>query len=152
MRKIQAQGIHHITIIGADRQTSIDFWEGVLGMPFVFDQPNLDNPDEGHVYFVSRAGILSCLDLKTGEQKWDRRLGASCWASPLAAAGKIYFFDKAGKTLVIKSGGSQTVVAQNDLSVEGTVYGVAALEEVFVLRTGTQLICINTVGKKTSYE
>ena len=107
---------------------------------------------EGHVYFVSRAGILSCLDLKTGEQKWDRRLGASCWASPLAAAGNIYFFDKAGKTLVIKSGGSQTVVAQNDLSIDGTVYGVAALEEVFVLRTGTQLICINTVGKKTSYE
>ena len=49
MRKIQAQGIHHITIIGADRQTSIDFWEGVLGMPFIFDQPNLDNPDEGHI-------------------------------------------------------------------------------------------------------
>ena len=50
-RKIQTQGVHHITIIGADRQTSIDFWEGVLGMPFVFDQPNLDDPDEGHLYF-----------------------------------------------------------------------------------------------------
>ena len=107
---------------------------------------------EGHVYFVSRAGILSCLDLKTGEQKWDRRLGASCWASPLAAAGNIYFFDKAGKTLVIESGGSQRVVAQNDLSIEGTVYGVAALDKVFVLRTGTQLICIDTVSKKKSYE
>ena len=58
MRKIQAQGIHHITIIGADRQTSIDFWEGVLGMPFVFDQPNLDNPDEGHVYFDPGDGRL----------------------------------------------------------------------------------------------
>ena len=43
MRKIQTQGVHHITMIGADRQTSIDFWEGVLGMPFVFEQPNLDN-------------------------------------------------------------------------------------------------------------
>jgi glyoxalase family protein len=42
MRKLQAQGIHHITLVGADRQTSIDFWEGVLGMPFVFEQPNLD--------------------------------------------------------------------------------------------------------------
>ena len=43
MRKIQSQGIHHITLVGADRETSIDFWEGVLGMPFVFEQPNLDN-------------------------------------------------------------------------------------------------------------
>src|SRR5437016_2870063 len=40
MRKLQSQGVHHITLVGADRQTSIDFWEGVLGMPFVFEQPN----------------------------------------------------------------------------------------------------------------
>ncbi|EEE46533.2 VOC family protein [Roseibium alexandrii] len=57
-RKIQTQGVHHITIIGADRQTSIDFWEGVLGMPFVFDQPNLDNPEEGHLYFDPGDGRL----------------------------------------------------------------------------------------------
>ena len=40
MRRLQTQGVHHITITGAGRQTSIDFWEGVLGMPFVFEQPN----------------------------------------------------------------------------------------------------------------
>ena len=51
MQKIQVQGIHHITLNGADRQTSIDFWEGVLGMPFIFDQPNLDVPEQGHLYF-----------------------------------------------------------------------------------------------------
>ncbi|WP_306417861.1 VOC family protein [Roseinatronobacter sp. S2] len=58
MRKLQSQGVHHITIIGADRQTSIDFWEGVLGMPFVFDQPNLDAPNEGHLYFDPGDGRL----------------------------------------------------------------------------------------------
>jgi catechol 2,3-dioxygenase-like lactoylglutathione lyase family enzyme len=51
MRKLQTQGVHHITIVGASRQTSIDFWEGVLGMPFVFEQPNLDNASESHLYF-----------------------------------------------------------------------------------------------------
>ena len=58
MKKIQSQGVHHITLNGADRQTSIDFWEGVLGMPFVFDQPNLDNPREGHLYFDPGDGRL----------------------------------------------------------------------------------------------
>jgi glyoxalase family protein len=58
IRKIQSQGVHHITLVGADRQTSIDFWEGVLGMPFVFDQPNLDDPDEGHIYFDPGDGRL----------------------------------------------------------------------------------------------
>ena len=32
MRKLQSQGVHHITLNGAGRQTSIDFWEGVLGV------------------------------------------------------------------------------------------------------------------------
>ena len=58
MQKIQAQGVHHITLIGADRQTSIDFWEGVLGMPLIFEQPNLDVPEENHLYFDPGDGRL----------------------------------------------------------------------------------------------
>ena len=58
MRKLQTQGVHHITIVGADRQTSIDFWEGVLGMPFVFEQPNLDRASESHLYFDPGDGRL----------------------------------------------------------------------------------------------
>jgi catechol 2,3-dioxygenase-like lactoylglutathione lyase family enzyme len=58
MRKLQSQGVHHITLVGADRQTSIDFWEGVLGMPFVFEQPNLDQPAESHLYFDPGDGRL----------------------------------------------------------------------------------------------
>lgn len=58
MRKLQTQGVHHITLVGADRQTSIDFWEGVLGMPFVFEQPNLDVPSDSHLYFDPGDGRL----------------------------------------------------------------------------------------------
>ena len=58
MRKLQSQGVHHITLTGAGRQTSIDFWEGVLGMPFIFEQPNLDNPGESHLYFDPGDGRL----------------------------------------------------------------------------------------------
>jgi len=58
MRKLQTQGLHHVTIVGADRQTSIDFWEGLLGMPFVFEQPNLDKRSENHLYFDPGDGRL----------------------------------------------------------------------------------------------
>jgi catechol 2,3-dioxygenase-like lactoylglutathione lyase family enzyme len=58
VQKLQSQGVHHITIVGADRQTSIGFWEGVLGMPFVFEQPNLDNANESHLYFDPGDGRL----------------------------------------------------------------------------------------------
>ncbi len=72
LKKIQTQGLHHVTIMGADRQTSIDFWEGVLGMPFVFDQPNLDSPREGHLYFDPGDGRL--ITIFTNE---DRKVDAS---------------------------------------------------------------------------
>jgi glyoxalase family protein len=67
MRKLQTQGVHHITIVGAGRQASIDFWEGVLGMPFVFEQPNLDNPAESHLYFDPGDGRL--ITVFTNEQR-----------------------------------------------------------------------------------
>src|SRR5436190_18260322 len=67
MRKIQSQGVHHITLVGADRQTSIDFWEGVLGMPFIFEQPNLDNPSESHLYFDPGDGRL--ITIFTNEER-----------------------------------------------------------------------------------
>ena len=56
MRRIQAQGIHHITLTGADRQSSIDFWEGLLGFSLIFDQPNLDDQSQGHLYFAAGNG------------------------------------------------------------------------------------------------
>ncbi|MFC4667290.1 VOC family protein [Seohaeicola nanhaiensis] len=72
MRKLQTQGVHHITLTGADRQTSIDFWEGVLGMPFVFEQPNLDNQAEGHLYFDPGDGRLITI-FTNEDRKPDRR-------------------------------------------------------------------------------
>ena len=67
MRKLQSQGVHHITLVGADRETSIDFWEGLLGMPFVFEQPNLDNEAESHLYFDPGDGRL--ITVFTDEQR-----------------------------------------------------------------------------------
>ena len=67
MRKLQTQGVHHITLVGANRQTSIDFWEGVLGMPFVFEQPNLDNAAESHLYFDPGDGRL--ITIFTNEER-----------------------------------------------------------------------------------
>jgi catechol 2,3-dioxygenase-like lactoylglutathione lyase family enzyme len=67
MRRLQSQAVHHITIVGADRQTSIDFWEGVLGMPFVFEQPNLDTASESHLYFDPGDGRL--ITIFTNEER-----------------------------------------------------------------------------------
>lgn len=69
MKKIQVQGLHHITIVGSTKQSAIDFWQGVLGMPFIFEQPNLGKPDENHLYFEPGDGRL--LTVFTNESSQD---------------------------------------------------------------------------------
>lgn len=103
IRKLQTQGVHHITIMGADRQTSIDFWEGVLGMPFIFDQPNLDNPNEGHLYFDPGDGRL--ITIFTNE---DRKPDASRTSTDQGAVHHLAFsvsqatFKQAAKRLDVR--------------------------------------------------
>lgn len=69
MQKIQVQGVHHTTIVGSTKQSAIDFWSGVLGMPFIFEQPNLGRPDENHLYFDPGDGRL--LTVFTNESRED---------------------------------------------------------------------------------
>ena len=71
MKKIQVQGVHHTTIVGSTKQSAIDFWSGVLGMPFVLEQPNLGKPDENHLYFDPGDGRL--LTVFTNEARDDAR-------------------------------------------------------------------------------
>ena len=85
MQKLQTQGVHHITLVGADRQTSIDFWEGVLGMPFIFEQPNLDNAAESHIYFDPGDGRLITVFTREDRKPVQRRTPtdtAACITSP----------------------------------------------------------------------
>jgi glyoxalase family protein len=69
MARIQVQGVHHITLVGSTRQSAIDFWQGLLGMRFLFEQPNLGNPDENHLYFDPGDGRL--ITVFTNESRQD---------------------------------------------------------------------------------
>jgi catechol 2,3-dioxygenase-like lactoylglutathione lyase family enzyme len=71
VKRIQVQGVHHTTIVGSTRQSAIDFWQGLLGMPFIFEQPNLGKPDENHLYFDPGDGRL--LTVFTNESREDAR-------------------------------------------------------------------------------
>lgn len=58
MAKLQVQGVHHLTFVGSNREAVIDFYQGLLGMRLVLDQPNLDVPGEEHLYFDAGDGRL----------------------------------------------------------------------------------------------
>ena len=50
------QGIHHISIICADAQRTIDFYTGVLGQRLVKKTVNFDDPGRYHLYFGDAVG------------------------------------------------------------------------------------------------
>ncbi|MGD9724756.1 MAG: PQQ-binding-like beta-propeller repeat protein, partial [Pirellulales bacterium] len=71
---------------------------------------------QDYVYFVSKAGLVFCLDAKTGKEQWNARLGGSCWASPIGADERVYFFLTTGETVVMRAGGGEPVeLARNTL-------------------------------------
>lgn len=50
------QGIHHITLICADAQRTVDFYTGVLGQRLVKQTVNFDDPSSSHLYFGDQRG------------------------------------------------------------------------------------------------
>lgn len=99
---------------------------------------------QGYVYFVNRAGVAHCLDLKDGNIQWETRLTASAWASPMAAGDRIYFFDTNGGTLVAKAGAKLEKLSENKLPGSGKIYGIAAVDGALVIRSAGKLV---RVGK-----
>jgi outer membrane protein assembly factor BamB len=90
------------------------------------------------LYLVSDAGIATCLDAKTGKECWRQRLGGSFSASPLYAAGKVYFFGEGGETTVVEAGRTFKQLAKNKLDA-GFMASPAAIDGALILRTRTHL-------------
>lgn len=90
------------------------------------------------LYFVSDNGIASCLDAKTGRQRWRSRLAGAYAASPLYAGGHIYFQSETGLTTVIKPGKTFERVAENQLDGR-TFASPATVGGAIFLRTDTHL-------------
>jgi len=99
---------------------------------------------QGHVYFVNKVGVAFCLDLRTGEERWRQRLGGENWSSPLAAENRIYFFGIDGKTFVLRAGAKFEQLAVNELTGVERIYGVAAVDQALLLRSGRKLIKLST--------
>ena len=99
---------------------------------------------DGLAYFVSRVGGVQCVDVATGDVKWQHRLPGQVWASPVASNGHILFFCKEGTVVALKAGPELVEVAESQLSTTDIVYGVAADDRGWIVRTGRGLIRVTT--------
>lgn len=97
-------------------------------------------------YMISDGGVASCLDTKTGEPVWTKRLGGNFSASPIFAAGRIYVSDQDGKTFVFKPGREYEQLAVNKLD-EGCMASPSVSGKAIFLRTKTCLYRIEESAK-----
>lgn len=70
---------------------------------------------DGYMYMVHDRGMASCLDAKTGEVIWKEKLKGNFNASPIYAAGNIYFMNVKGFCTIIKPGNTFKKIAENDI-------------------------------------
>lgn len=102
-----------------------------------------------YLIVANMAGLTTCYDSATGKELWKDRIRGTFTASPIAAAGLVYFQNEAGDTFVIEPGPALKVVAENPLGAAKSEIFRASLGasngQIFA-RSTTHLYCIGKKG------
>jgi outer membrane protein assembly factor BamB len=113
-------------------------WKQLRGLPYVPSPLYY----QGRVYLVKDGGLVSSFDAKTGEIFYQQeRLGTrgSNYASPVAAAGKIYMASLEGVMTVLKAGGSKPETLHQADFGERIAGSPALIDNKVYLRTASAL-------------
>jgi outer membrane protein assembly factor BamB len=124
----------------AEGQTSNDgvAWVSEPGGPYTSTPIIIDDV----IYFVRNTGILTALDLHTGELVFRHRLGGNFSASPVASDGKIYFASEEGVVSVVAAEREAKVLGSNDMGEPCMASPIISAKTLFV-RTNSRLYAIS---------
>jgi len=99
-----------------------------------------------YLYLTTDRGILTCIDAKTGEVKYEGGripIPATFTASPVAFEGKILMTSEDGDTFIVKAGPKHEILGTN--SVGEPVYASPAIADGRIFIRGEKnLYCIGT--------
>jgi outer membrane protein assembly factor BamB len=109
-------------------------WKVVKDMPATASLLLIDDL----LYLVNDQGFALCLEARTGNVVWRERLPGRNSASPIYAAGRIYFFSEKNLTTVIAPGREFRVLAENQLD-DRLMATPAVTGNAFILRSKTHL-------------
>jgi outer membrane protein assembly factor BamB len=138
-------------ILGLDPASQGDISDSNQGHYWVHPKNTPDVPSplihDGLVYLCGEEGTLLCLDAKTGEQCYQKRVyGGQHRASPVYADGKIFLTARDGTITVIKPGRTLEVLAQNKMDEQMTSSPAISGGRIY-LRTWDALYAIQAAAK-----
>jgi outer membrane protein assembly factor BamB len=97
-----------------------------------------------YIYLISDAGLLTCLDARTGVVKYEGGrppVPAKFIASPVAFGGFLYLTSTDGDTFVVKAGPTHEVVRTNELD-EPVYASLAPTQGRLLIRAQGHVYCI----------
>ncbi len=102
---------------------------------------------DGYVYILNEIGVAWCLDAKSGEKKWEQRIGdGSSWGSMCLVDGKLFVQNMKGNVVILAPDPTACkVLGQNDLN-EGSRSSPAFSNGNIFLRTFRSLYCIEAAS------
>lgn len=86
------------------------------------------------LFMMNDSGVASCLDAKTSDEIWTKRLKGDYWASPIYADGLIYCFSQQGNIPVFRASREFEEVAENKLD-DGFVASPAVAGKALIVRS-----------------
>jgi len=98
---------------------------------------------DGRLFQVTRGGVVSCTDAKTGQDIWEDRFEGQHLPSPIAAGDRIYFCNDRGDCTVIRATDKFEVLARNKLA-DGMTSSPAVADGALFLRSKTALYRIES--------
>jgi outer membrane protein assembly factor BamB len=99
-----------------------------------------------YLYLTTDRGILTCLDAKTGEVKYEGGripIPATFTASPVAFDGKILLTSEDGDTFIVKAGPEHQILGTNSVAEPGYASPAIAGRKIFI-RGEKNLYCIGS--------
>jgi outer membrane protein assembly factor BamB len=77
------------------------------------------------LYLAADNGTVSCLEAKSGNERWNERVGKAYSSSPVFAGGNIYLLDEDGLATVLKPGSSYEPVSSSKMGERAlSSYGI----------------------------
>lgn len=129
------------TLVSVKPEQVNDSHEALLHFKTTRNVPHCPTPLalQGALYCWTDRGILACLDLTDGSQKWLTRVGGEFFASPIAVGDRILAIDRNGTMVVISGGEQYRELGRSELE-DGVMATPALTQDAIFVRTESRLI------------
>lgn len=102
---------------------------------------------DGHLYILNTPGTAQCINLATGDQVWEERVGgggkSQSWSSMVLSGDRIYVLNQSSDTVVLRASPKFEALAVNSLGDGLTNSSHAISKGDIFIRTHKHLWCIS---------